>query len=130
MHTLFRGVGQLPIILVIEDDADSNVAIQEILRDEGYACAAALNGDEGFRLLVEEEPDLVLLDIALPRMSGMEFLAHKSAVRAVAEIPVIVMTGLTSLPKLDKIVAVLRKPFDLEVMVDLVRQFVPQRESA
>jgi DNA-binding response OmpR family regulator len=115
----------LPIILVVEDDADINVAIQEVLRDEGYACAAALSGDEGFRLLVEEEPDLVLLDLALPRMTGMEFLVNKAAVSAVAGIPVIAMTGLTSVPKLDNIVAVLRKPFELEVMVDLVRQFAP-----
>ena len=115
----------MPIILVVEDDADINVAIQEVLRDEGYKCTAALNGDEGFRLLVEEEPDLVLLDLALPYMTGIEFLAHKRAVRAVAEIPVIVMTGLSHVPKLDKIVAVLRKPFDLEAMVELVRQFAP-----
>ena len=119
----------MPVILVIEDDADINVAIQEVLRDEGYDCVAALNGDEGFRLLVEEEPDLVLLDLALPRMTGIEFLANKDAVRTVAEIPVIVMTGLTGLPKLDRIIAVLRKPFDLEVMVDLVRQFAPARRE-
>lgn len=119
----------MPIILVVEDDADINVAIQEVLLDEGYTCVAALNGEEGFRLLIEEEPDLVLLDLALPRMTGNEFLAHKAAVSAVAEIPVIVVTGLTSLPKLDKVVAVLRKPFDLEAMVDLVRQFAPARRE-
>jgi CheY-like chemotaxis protein len=119
----------LSLILVVEDDADINVAIQEVLREEGHRCAAALTGNEGFRLLVEEEPDLVLLDLALPGMTGIEFLAHKAAVSAVAEIPVIAMSGLSRVPKLDKVVAVLRKPFDLEALVELVGQFAPVEQT-
>ena len=119
----------MPLILVIEDDADINVAIQEVLREEGYSCAAALNGNEGFRLLVEEEPDLVLLDLALPGMTGVEFLAHKAAVSAIAEIPVIVMSGFSRVPELDKVVAVLRKPFDLVALVELVGQFAPVEQT-
>jgi len=119
----------LSLILVIEDDADINVAIQEVLREEGYRCAAALNGNEGFRLLVEEEPDLVLLDLALPGMTGLEFLTHKAAVSAVGQVPVIVLTALVRVPKLDNIVAVLRKPFDLDALVELVRQFAPAEET-
>ena len=119
----------MSLILVVEDDADINVAIQEVLREEGYSCAAALTGNEGFRLLVEEEPDLVLLDLALPGMTGIEFLAHKAAVIAVAEIPVIAMSGLSRVPKQDKVVAVLRKPFDLEALVELVGQFAPVEQT-
>jgi DNA-binding response OmpR family regulator len=119
----------LSVILVVEDDADINVAIQDVLGDEGYHCKSALNGDDGFRLLIEDEPALVLLDLDLPGMRGTEFLEHKEAVKAVSGIPVIVITGLMRVPKLDKVVAVLRKPFTLEALLELVRTFVSAGES-
>jgi DNA-binding response OmpR family regulator len=119
----------LSLILIVEDDADINVAIQDVLGDEGYHCKWALNGDDGFRLLIEDEPALVLLDLDLPGMRGTEFLEHKDAVKPVSGIPVIVITGLMRVPKLDKVVAVLRKPFTLEALLELVRKFVPAGES-
>jgi len=50
-------------------------------------------------------------------------------VKAVSGIPVIVITGLMRVPKLDNVVAVLRKPFTLEALLELVRKFVPAGES-
>jgi DNA-binding response OmpR family regulator len=119
----------LSVILIVEDEPDINVAVQDILGDEGYHCKSALNGDDGFRLLIEDEPALVLLDLDLPGMTGTEFLQHKEAVSAVAAIPVIVITGLMRVPRLDGVVAVLHKPFTLEALVDLTRKFAPAEES-
>ncbi len=119
----------MSVILIVEDDADINVAIQDVLGDEGYACKSALNGDDGFRRLIEDAPHLVLLDLDLPGMTGTEFLQHKEAVSTVAAIPVIVITGLMRVPRLDGAVAVLHKPFTLEALVDLTRKFAPAEES-
>jgi len=120
----------LRVILIVEDDTDTNVVIQEVLAAEGYSCLAATNGTEGFRLLVEHEPDLVLLDIQLPDIGGIEFLELKEQVSGIADIPVIAMTGLMSVPRIDNVLGMLRKPFALEVLLDLVRRIAPTELAA
>jgi CheY-like chemotaxis protein len=115
----------LRVILIVEDDTDTNVVIQEVLASEGYSCLAATNGTEGFRLLVEHKPDLVLLDIQLPDIGGIEFLELKEQVSGIADIPVIAMTGLMSVPRIDHVLGMLRKPFALEALLDLVRRIAP-----
>jgi two-component system, OmpR family, response regulator MprA len=120
----------LPLILIVDDDRDLNAAIQDALSEEGYSCIAALDGDDGFCGLVEHEPDLVLLDFNLSGMTCPEFLENKAEVTSVAEIPVIVMTGLSCVPKLDRVVAVLEKPFDVDELLALVRKLAPARLEA
>ncbi len=114
------------VVLVIEDDADTNEMIVDLLAAEGYTCLAALDGEEGLRLMQKHEPALVVLDLQLPGMSGAELLVRKMATGALAEIPVVVMTGLSTVPKLDNVVATLRKPFTIDEIVDLVWKFAPQ----
>src|SRR2546423_3651332 len=115
----------LRVVLIVEDDDDTNFVIQAALRSERYSSVATLDGNEGFRLLIEEEPDLVLLDLDLPGMSGAEFLEHKAAVTAVARIPVIVLTGMARVPDLVNVAAVRAKPIDLEELLELVRKLAP-----
>ena len=117
--------GSFPVVLIVEDDDDTNFVIQAALRSERYSSVATLDGNEGFRLLIEEEPDLVLLDLDLPGMSGADFLEHKSAVSAVAQIPVIVLTGVARVPDLVNVAAVRSKPIDLEELLELVRKLAP-----
>jgi DNA-binding response OmpR family regulator len=120
----------LRVILIVEDDTDTNVVIQEVLAEEGYSCIAAFDGTEGFRLLVEHEPDLVLLDVQLPDIGGVEFLELKAQVSGIADIPVIVMTGLMSVPRIDHVLGMLKKPFALETLLDLVRRIAPTELAA
>ena len=117
------------LILIVEDDRDTNAAIQDVLEGESYSCIAALDGNEGFRLLVEREPDLVLLDLELPGLHGEEFLKLKEEVSAVAEIPVVVITGLSHVPKLYRVVAMLPKPFTVEALLELARKYAPIGEA-
>jgi DNA-binding response OmpR family regulator len=117
------------LILIVEDDRDTNAAIQDVLESEAYACIPAFDGNDGFRLLVEDEPDLVLLDLELPGLSGEEFLKLKEEVSAVAEIPVVVITGFSHVPKLDRVVAMLPKPFTLEALLALARKHAPIDEA-
>lgn len=117
------------LILIVEDDRDTNAAIQDVLESESYSCIAAFDGNDGFRLLVERRPDLVLLDLELPGMNGEEFLRLKEEVGAVAQTPVVVITGLSHVPKLDRVVAVLPKPFTLEALLALTRKHAPIEEA-
>ena len=61
-----------PRILVVEDDAAILRGLTDNLRFEGYKVLPARTGDEGLRLILEEDPDLVILDIMLPALSGFD----------------------------------------------------------
>ena len=61
-------------ILIVEDDVNINEMLKVALQKEGYSCIQAFSGTEGRLVLSQEEPDLVLLDLMLPGMSGETLL--------------------------------------------------------
>lgn len=82
-------------ILVIEDDHFFLELVKLHLLMSGYTVQAAKDPAEGLRAIAESSPDLVLLDLDLPYMSGFEVLGALRADPAYREIPVIVITGRT-----------------------------------
>ncbi|MCF7912292.1 MAG: response regulator [Candidatus Cloacimonetes bacterium] len=81
-----------PRILVIEDNLDSMVTMQAIIPDK-YTVIKALDGITGLQIAVTQIPDLILLDINLPRMSGIELLGMLKKAEETAHIPIIAVTG-------------------------------------
>ncbi|HVU59668.1 MAG TPA: response regulator [Candidatus Saccharimonadales bacterium] len=63
-------------ILVVEDDRDLNAAYQAILKKAGHTVRAALNGREALDAVGQFQPQLILLDLLMPIMGGLEFLQH------------------------------------------------------
>ncbi len=59
-------------ILVIDDDPDLQTAVKKVLESKSYEVTAALDGDEGLRKVVDERPDLIILDVVMPGKSGFE----------------------------------------------------------
>lgn len=80
-------------ILVVEDSQTSRKVITMLLERKGYAIQEAKNGSEALVKLADEAPDLVLLDLMLPDMSGYEVLAKIRQGGKTADIPVIMLTG-------------------------------------
>jgi DNA-binding response OmpR family regulator len=78
-------------ILVIEDDPDIRSVVSMTLEAEGYAVELATNGMEGIELAATAKPDLVVLDIMMPVVSGLEVLQH---IRQRDAVPVIILTAL------------------------------------
>jgi two-component system nitrogen regulation response regulator NtrX len=81
-------------VLVIDDEPDIQSTLKMILEYEGYRCSAALNGPDGIRLIEEERPDVIFLDIKMPGMDGGEvfdFLKNRGLVT-----PVIMISGHAS----------------------------------
>jgi two-component system nitrogen regulation response regulator NtrX len=72
--SLERGLSMFPSILVVDDESSISQALSGILSDEGYETLTAPNGYEALKLIEEEVPDLVLLDIWMPGMDGIETL--------------------------------------------------------
>lgn len=59
-------------ILVIDDDPDLQTVVKSVLESKSYQLVAALDGDEGLRKVVDERPDLIILDVIMPGKSGFE----------------------------------------------------------
>ena len=80
-------------ILVVEDEQDINDLVASTLESEGYAVVQAASGMEAMERLEKDEPDLVVLDLMMPVISGLEVLQH---IRAKGNTPVILLTALES----------------------------------
>jgi DNA-binding response OmpR family regulator len=81
-------------ILVVDDDANVQRLLKYTLKQVGYEVVVAGDGAEGFRLWGAEAPDLILLDVQLPKLDGYQVAAKIKSNRATANIPVIMVTAL------------------------------------
>jgi DNA-binding response OmpR family regulator len=106
-------------VLVIEDDRDMREALVEVLQLEGYEVEAAGNGADGLALARSHRPDVILLDLMMPIMSGWEFRAAQLKDARLAQVPVIVMSAYHS--DLD-VVESIPKPFHLDDMIAAIRR--------
>lgn len=89
-------------ILIVEDDGILQKALQEYLLAEGFETLSALNGEEGVNIAKEKKPDLILLDIILPKMDGYEVLKTVKLDDVTKNIPIIILTNLGSLNDVEK----------------------------
>jgi CheY-like chemotaxis protein len=79
-------------VLVVDDDEAIRESVAMILVDEGYTVAMAGDGDEALEIVGEQSPALILLDIRMPRMNGLEFAAAYHALPG-PHAPIVVMTA-------------------------------------
>ena len=82
-------------ILLAEDDRFLRRAAEATLRKHGYAVIAAGDGEEALRLAQSERPDVILLDVIMPKMQGFEVLSRLKADSATRAIPVIMLSNLS-----------------------------------
>jgi len=90
-------------ILFIEDEAVMQKAVSEFLGVNGYSVISALDGELGVRAAQAEKPDLILLDIILPKKNGFEVLKDIKSGPETKSIPVIVLTNLSEMGDVGKI---------------------------
>ena len=81
------------LILIVEDDANSRKLVRDVLQVKGYQTIETETAEEGIRLAKERQPALILMDIQLPGMSGIEALQHLRADPDTKAIPVIAVTA-------------------------------------
>jgi len=89
-------------ILFIEDESTLQKTFGKLLRSEGYEMKSALDGESGFRTAKEEKPDLIILDLILPKMNGFEVLAELKKTEETKSIPVIILTNLETMSDINK----------------------------
>ena len=81
----------MPHVLVIEDDVAIRTSLVRSLKDRGHAVSSAPSGMTGLQLVLDTEPDVVLLDLGLPDASGTQGVVRMT--REAASVPVVVLTG-------------------------------------
>lgn len=80
-------------IMVVDDNPDIITIVKTILEGKGYQVLSASSGQELLNLLTDRKPDLIILDIMMPEMDGLEVLGRLKAVTETASIPVILLTA-------------------------------------
>ena len=110
-------------MLVVDDDADVRAAVCEVLTDQHYEVRQAVNGRDGMAVLGDWQPDVIVLDLAMPEMDGWDFVAEQQAHPVLGQIPVIVISGRQNLARQALPAAdVLPKPFILSRLLDRLEQ--------
>ncbi len=83
-------------IVILEDDLALAKSLSSALSKNGYEVFSAVDGETGLRLIEEKRPDLIVLDIVLPRKSGFEVMEEIASKEDLKRIPVMVLTNLES----------------------------------
>jgi excisionase family DNA binding protein len=119
-----------PLVLIVDDDARMREYVRVNLEVEGYVVREAGSVDEGLAVLEEEPPDLILLDVMMPKVDGWEMLRRVQERHGVGSIPVIMFSG-----KVDERAAqdatsrgaqgFIGKPFDPRSLIDSTKQLLP-----
>jgi chemotaxis protein histidine kinase CheA/CheY-like chemotaxis protein len=86
----------MPTIMVVDDSLSQRRALEQLLSDVGYRIRTARDGIEAVNLLTQVKPDLVLTDLEMPRMNGIELTAHIRAQSSLRNLPVIMITSRTT----------------------------------
>ena len=116
----------MSLVLIVEDNEKNLKLVRDVLQVKGYATLEATTAEDGIRLAVEKKPDLVLMDIQLPGMNGIDALRALRRDPATATIPVIAVTASVMQQDRKMITdagfdAYVDKPINLKEFLDAVR---------
>jgi two-component system cell cycle response regulator DivK len=122
----------MKLILIVEDNDKNLKLVRDVLQVKGYATVEAGNAEDGIALARARLPDLVLMDIQLPGMSGIEAIGLLRADPATAAIPVVAVTASVMPQDRNKITeagfdAYVGKPINLKEFLDTVRNMLERR---
>ena len=117
-------------VLLVEDDDDNRELMAEVLESAGYAVVSAADGPEGLRRLAEHPVDVVITDVGMPGMGGLE--VARAAKKIAPRVPVVVVTGYADREDITaarghEVDAVLVKPVDPAALTATVDQMVKPR---
>jgi DNA-binding response OmpR family regulator len=123
-----------PFVLIVEDEDNIAVALEYVVKREGYGHARIADGAEVMPFIRSRHPEVVLLDIMLPSVSGYEICQEIRLDPALADVKVVMMTARGSALEKRKAMALgadgfVTKPFDLGTLRGEIRRIVTQGEG-
>lgn len=118
-------------VLIIDDEKDMRVYLEAVFRKAGYETESAADGDQGVWLAEAHQPDLITLDVLMPKKSGVKAYRALRTSEKTASIPIVVLTGLTrsddffgdfgDLPRPE---AVLEKPIERDSFMEKIKELI------
>src|SRR5438445_5837457 len=130
-----KSIKQIQRILLIDDSKTVTEMLTEYLTMLGYDCTTANNGREGIKLLKQKPYDVVFLDLAMPKFSGLDVLESLKKKELMKKQKIILLTALTiadeEVSELRKtgVHSFLRKPFDVDMIVEKIEQITTENEA-
>jgi CheY-like chemotaxis protein len=117
----------MALVLAVDDAPDILSLLELQLGDSGYTVVTAANGREALELVRSQHPDLVVLDVAMPVMDGLEMLEHLRADPQTQGLPVIALSGRFDPPTVARlgalgVLACIRKPHSTRELRDRIRE--------
>jgi len=122
-------------VLVVEDNPANLALIEYLLRAFGYTVIAAGDGAEGIELAQRERPDVILMDLQMPKVNGFDAARRLKADPALAAIPIVAVTAFAMVGDRDRILAqgfdgYIAKPIAADTFIEQVEAFVPGSHRA
>ncbi len=116
-------------VLIVDDEPDTVAFLSNWLEDNGYSFCTASDGEQGLRVIMQESPDLVLMDLRMPRHTGFQLYRELRSNKILKRIPVFFVTGMTAsqifgddcdpLPEPE---AFIEKPIDLKALREAIER--------
>ena len=122
-------------ILIIEDEEFVRELYEETLQRAGFSIVTAIDGNEGFSKVISEKPDLILLDIMLPKMNGLDMLKKIKKKETVKNIPVILLTNFSQESVIKEGFSLgaagylIKADYTLEKIVEEINKFIKKSAS-
>ena len=120
------------LILLVEDNDNNRLLVRDVLQASGYRVVEATSAEDGLRMAAEQRPALILMDIQLPGMNGIEALQRLRADPGTRAIPVIAVTASAMTQDRRQIMAAgfdgyQPKPISVKGFLQAVREILPPR---
>lgn len=119
-------------ILIVEDSALNRKLVTTILQSYGYNLLIAMDGEEAIEIATREQPDLILMDMQLPKISGYDATQTLKSQPETADIPIVALTAHAMEDERERAMTArcdgyITKPFDTRAFPGLVRQYLDLR---
>lgn len=122
-----------PTILIAEDHPDSRDALRTLLEAFGYHVVVARNGREAVEYALEHQPELVLMDVMMPEVDGLEATRRLRARPDFAQVPILALTAMEGAAKLSEEAgcdACIPKPINIRDFLERVREWLERGRAA
>jgi CheY-like chemotaxis protein len=124
-------------IMIIDDEKDVRLYLKTLFEKNGYETEMAQDGDEGYPRTAAYKPDLITLDILMPKQSGIRLYTKLKEDEALKEVPVVVLTGLTQyqqfyqqdFPEDELPDAFVEKPIQQEELLKIVQGLIGEADA-
>ena len=118
-----------PTVLYIEDDFQNRVLVRRVLEASGFSIIEAENGLTGLQLAQDLIPDLILMDINLPKIDGYEVTSRLKQIGALAHVPIIAMTANVMKGDREKTLdagcdGYIQKPIDVDLLPEQINRYL------